>query len=132
MNISFQEKIAVCFKANTDNSPATDTLKPLSDSNKDKKKEFLDKFETGVKNSSDLNDTIKVPRTIFKGYLAFMVSTTLVTLASFAKDKSKVLPKATNIASAMIALWGTYCFVRPYLLRQSGQAQQKSAEVAKP
>lgn len=106
----------------TNNSPVFKaSVDDRADSNvaqkSDTKKGMLDKFETSIRNSADLNDTIKVPRTIFKGYLAFMVSTTLVTLAGFMNKKFKKTSMALNIASAGIALWGTYSFVRPYLLR---------------
>jgi len=109
MKVSNYGKAAVIFRADTDKS--------------NKKNDVLKKFETGIKNSADLTDTIQVPRTIFKGYIAFMVSTTIVTLASFAKDKTKFVPKAANFSAALIALWGSYSFVRPYLLRNSGQTK---------
>lgn len=84
---------------------------------------FLDKFETSIRNSADLNDTIKVPRTIFKGYLAFMASTTLVTLASFAKTKYPKSATVMNTISAGLALWGTYSFVRPYIIKTPQQTE---------
>lgn len=109
MKVSNYGNPALNFRADTDN--------------KNNKKDFLNKFETGIRNSADLNDTVQVPRTIFKGYMAFMVSTTLVTLASFAKDKTKFAPKAANVSAALIALWGSYSFARPYLLRNSSQGK---------
>lgn len=83
-----------------------------------KNSDFLAGFNKYIKNSSDLNDTIQVPRTIFKGYLAFFTSTTLLTLGGFCK-KSKKISTGFNIFSAVAALYGTYAFVRPYLLRQT-------------
>lgn len=92
-----------------------------ADSAKNDKKNsgFLSKFETGIRNSADMNDTLKVPRTIFKGYLAFMVSTTMVTLASFINPKHNKIKNCTNIAASLLALYGTYSFVRPYVIKGS-------------
>ena len=73
-----------------------------------------------------MNDTIKVPRTIFKGYLAFFTSTTLMALGGFCK-KGKFMAKTFNISSALAALYGTYAFVRPYLFRQSANPVQQKA-----
>ena len=82
-----------------------------------KKAGLLDKFETSIRNSADVNDTIKVPRTIFKGYLSIMTGTTLITLAMLAKNKYKNLSNSLSILSAGLMLFGTYSFVRPYLLK---------------
>lgn len=87
------------------------------DNKPSQKRKLLDKFETSIRNSADMNDTLQVPRTIFKGYLAFMVSTTVVTLASFLNAKHKNLKTGMNVFSALTALYGTYSFVRPYLIK---------------
>lgn len=81
-----------------------------------KEKSFLDKFETGIVNSADLNDTIKVPRTIFKGYMAFMVSSTLLAISTIF-NKNKAFTTTLNVASALTALYGTFSFTRPYLIK---------------
>lgn len=75
----------------------------------------LDKFETEVKNSADMNDTIRIPRTIFKGYLAFTASTSFLTVAMLAAKKHPKLSAAFNILSAASIIYGTFSFVRPYL-----------------
>src|SRR5574344_1673766 len=82
-----------------------------------KNSDFLAGFNKYIKNSSDLNDTIQVPRTIFKGYLAFFTSTTILALGGFCK-KNKYIYGAMNIMSSLLALYGTFAFVRPYLFRQ--------------
>jgi hypothetical protein len=70
------------FKAsNQENSPKEREKAPT----------FLDVFTTSAKNSADLNDTVEVPRTIFKGYLSFMAGTTLGAIAPFAKGKMPLL-----------------------------------------
>jgi len=78
---------------------------------------LLDKFETSIRNSADLNDTVKVPRTIFKGYLAIMTGSTLISVAMLAQNKCKKISNALNILSAGLMIFGTYSFVRPYLLK---------------
>ena len=91
-----------------------------------KKDSILNKFQTGIKNSADMNDTIVVPRTIFKGYLAFTASTALGALASFSNKVSK--PKMSGFfsaAAALSALWGTYSFVRPYLFANTSLEPKK-------
>ncbi len=105
------------MKANAINS-FTINYKGSQQENKSKKhNSLLDKFETGMRNSADMNDTLQVPRTIFKGYLAFMVSTTMVTLASFINAKHQKIKNGINISSALLALYGTYSFVRPYIIK---------------
>lgn len=83
----------------------------------DKKRSFLDKFETSMRNSADLNDTVQVPRTIFKGYLAFMAGAALSTLALIAKNNH--LKNTLNVASTGLIIWGTFSFVRPYIIKTS-------------
>lgn len=82
-----------------------------------KQNTFLDKFETNIRNSADLNDTIKVPRTIFKGYLAFMAGTALTTIAAIAQKKHPKISNTFNAISAGLIIYGTYSFVRPYIIK---------------
>ncbi len=82
------------------------------------KQSFLDKLHTYTKNSADMNDTIIVPRTIFKGYLGVMIGTTLVTLAGvFNKypPKSKTLMTTGLLAS----LYGNIYYKKSQLDRAS-------------
>lgn len=100
----------------------------------------VDKFTTGIQNSADLNDTVEVPRTIFKGYLSFMAGTALMTAGSFLKrtktiekaledgakeivTKTRSLPKVLNILGLAIATFGTFSFVRPYLIKDKKEAE---------
>lgn len=77
---------------------------------------FTDKFQNHVKNSADMNDTVVVPRTIFKGYLAFMAGTTLTSLGLILKN-SKWLNKTLNVTGILACLYGTWAFVRPFVLK---------------
>lgn len=80
------------------------------------KQSFLDKLHTYTKNSADMNDTVIVPRTIFKGYLGVMLGTTLVTLAGVFNKHPKT--NKTLMTSGLLAsLYGTWAFVRPFIIK---------------
>jgi len=81
-------------------------------------KSFLDNFHSKVRNSADMNDTIVVPRTIFKGYLGIMTGTTLLTLGSLLSKHAK-LSKFLGITGALTSFYGTWAFVRPYILKDN-------------
>lgn len=84
------------------------------------KRSFLDNFQTKVKNSADMNDTLVVPRTIFKGYLGIMTGTTLLTLGSLLNKHHK-LSKPLGILGALTSFYGTWAFVRPYIVLDNKQ-----------
>ncbi|MBR3889244.1 hypothetical protein IKJ53_01890 [bacterium] len=81
------------------------------------KKPFTDNFQNKIKNSADMADCVNVPRTIFKGYLSFMAGTTMMTVASF--FKAPVVRKSLSVAGSLVALAGTWCFVRPYVVKDA-------------
>lgn len=83
---------------------------------KSKKTDFLSMFHEKAKNSADMTDTIVVPRTIFKGYLGIMSGTTLITLGSVLNKFSK-LSKILTISGLLASLYGTYAFVRPFIIK---------------
>ena len=95
----------------------------------DKKETFLEKFHSCTKNSADMTDTIVVPRTIFKGYLGIMAGTTLVTLGGLVnKTKHSKLFKGTMAAGLLSSLYGTYAFVRPFIIKDApGVAKNKNS-----
>jgi hypothetical protein len=80
--------------------------------------DFLEKFHEKTKNSADMTDTILVPRTIFKGYLGIMSGTTLVTLGALL-GRFKSLSKTLSITGLLASLYGTYAFVRPYIIKDA-------------
>ena len=82
------------------------------------KKKFTDKFQTGLRNSADMNDCISVPRTIFKGYLGIMFGTTLAAGANLIKSPSKI-KTALNVAALGLSAYGTWSFARPYVLKDA-------------
>lgn len=82
------------------------------------KRSWLDKIHENTRNSADMNDTIVVPRTIFKGYLGIMSGTTLVTLGGLInREKSPKLFKSTMIAGLLTSMYGTWAFVRPFIVK---------------
>ena len=85
---------------------------------------FTDKFYAYTKNQGDMNDTVVVPRTIFKGYLAFMAGTTFTSLAGLAR-KQKWLNTSLNIAGIATCLYGTWAFVRPFVVKDTPGVSSK-------
>lgn len=82
-----------------------------------KKTHLTDNFQSKLKNSADMSDCITVPRTIFKGYLGIMVGTSMNAVASFMKPSK--MKNALSIAGIATSLYGTWAFVRPYILKNS-------------
>ena len=85
-----------------------------------KTKSFLDRIHENTKNSADMNDTIVVPRTIFKGYLGIMAGTTFMTLGGLLNGKKH--PKASKFLTAsglLTSLYGTWAFVRPFIIKDA-------------
>ena len=96
--------------------------------NQQPKFDLLSKFHECTKNSADMTDTIVVPRTIFKGYLGIMTGTTLITLGSIL-NKSPKISKSLSIAGLLTSLYGTWAFVRPFIIKDSkGVATNKNEE----
>lgn len=91
------------------------------------RKSFLDNLHSHVKNSADMTDTILVSRTIFKGYLGIMTGTTLVTLAGLVnKAKHPKVFKGVMGTGLIASLYGTWAFVRPFVLKDAkGVAKTK-------
>ena len=86
--------------------------------NNNERGSILDRLHTYTKNSADMNDTIIVPRTIFKGYLGIMTGTTLVTIANFInKTKHPKLFRTGMIGGLLTSFYGTWAFVRPFILK---------------
>lgn len=90
-----------------------------------KKNDFLQNFQTKVKNSADMTDTIVVPRTIFKGYLGIMTGTTLATLGTFTNKKLPKLAKVLSVTGLLLSLYGTFSFVRPYIIKDAKGVETK-------
>lgn len=100
-------------------NPVTYNFKQSLATQQQKKTGFLEKFHEKTKNSCDMTDTVVVPRTIFKGYLSIMTGTTLVTLGSLLTAKLPKISKALSISGLLASLYGTYAFVRPYVIKDA-------------
>ncbi len=92
-------------------------------------KRLLSNIDKYIKNSADMNDTINVPRTIFKGYLGVMAGTSLITLGSFVKNPKNAFGIILKAAGTLISLYGTFAFVRPFLMKDKKQTEQKQEPV---
>lgn len=79
-----------------------------------KPKNLIDRMNGYARNLMDMNDTVVVPRTIFKGYLSFMAGTSMLTLASLMKQ-NWAFTKVLKGVATLTTLFGTYAFVRPYV-----------------
>lgn len=79
------------------------------------KADILDILSEKVVNKNDLNDMVTTPRAIFKGYLCFTAGTTINAIASLIKDNK--FSKGLKIAGSICSIYGTYNFVKPYLIR---------------
>ena len=97
----------------------TDSIQPVSDNKSIKKESFTDKFSTRIKNSADLNDCVSVPRSVFKGYLAFMLGTAALTLGAFIPQKAKKVKNFILVAGNLVNLFGIWSFVRPYIVKDA-------------
>ncbi len=105
------------ISTNNFTSSTTQVNKPNENST-----DFLKMFHDKAKNSADMTDSILVPRTIFKGYLGIMAGTTLLTLSSFTGKHPKI-SKPLGIIGALTSLYGTWAFVRPFIVKDAKGVQ---------
>ena len=96
-------------------------------SNNNPKEKFTDKFSSRIKNSADLNDCVPVPRTIFKGYLAFMLGTSMSFLGGFVPNKK--IRNSMLIAGNLINTYGIWAFARPYILKDAVPSVKGTAKL---
>ena len=84
------------------------------------RKSWLDRIHENTRNNADMTDAIVVPRTIFKGYLGIMTGTTIVTLGGLVnKAKHPNIFKGTMAAGLLASLYGTWAFVRPFIVKDA-------------
>lgn len=106
-------------KITTNNFTSSSKPKETSDKNST---DVLKMFHDKAKNSADMTDSILVPRTIFKGYLGIMAGTTLLTLSSLSGKHPKI-SKPLGILGALTSLYGTWAFVRPFIVKDAKGVQ---------
>src|SRR5574344_2196943 len=95
------------------------------------KNDPLNQFYDKAKNKADMTDTVLVPRTIFKGYLGIMLGTVAITLSTLTK-KVKFLSTPLAIVGSLISAFGTWSFVRPYIIKDAkGNGSQYDKNIKK-
>ena len=87
------------------------------------KPDILDLLSKKVINQNDLNDMVTTPRAIFKGYLCFTIGASINTIGNFIKNEK--ISKALQILGCISSIYGTYNFVKPYLVRQNQLTKDK-------
>ncbi len=87
---------------------------------------IIDTISQKVVNQNDINDSVQVPRSIFKGYLFFFVGTSIGAINGLLKGAntlSKITKGALTAATAVITAVGTFEFVKPYLVKNGGNKE---------
>ena len=83
------------------------------------KPDIIDFISKKAINPKDVNDTVTMPRAIFKGYLCFTAGTAINAIGGMLKnDKAK---KFLAIAGSLISILGTFNFVKPFLHKEEPQ-----------
>ncbi len=75
-------------------------------------KDIFDCFSEKIINEKDIRDTVEVPRSIFKGYLSFTISSSLTIISSLIKQPK--ISKSLTILGSLAAIYGTFNFIKPY------------------
>ena len=90
------------------------TNKPIA-----RKKDVIDIISDKFASKRDVYDTVTMPRAIFKGYLCFTAGTAINAIAGMLKKTN--FSKVLGITSSLISIYGTYNFVKPFLVRNNEQ-----------
>lgn len=88
-----------------------------NDSEKSKKREFIDVLTDNVKNPRDVKDCVAVPRGIFKAYLYLMAGSSTMMLANFLPQKWNGARKATNILGVILNFISAIYFAKPFAVK---------------
>ena len=108
-----QTKVSVPVTA-----PAT-TQAPAPAKPVESKPDIIDFISKKAINPKDVNDTVTMPRAIFKGYLCFTAGTAINAIAGMLKNANA--KKALGIAGSLISILGTFNFVKPFLHKEEPQ-----------
>ena len=87
------------------------------------KPDIIDFISKKAINPKDVNDTVTMPRAIFKGYLCFTAGTAINAIAGMLKNANA--KKALSIAGSLISILGTFNFVKPFLHKEEPQTANK-------
>lgn len=94
------------------NSPITPQPK-----NDERKPEFIDKLMAKVKNPSDVNDCVAVPRGIFKAYMFIMGGMALLGISGALPQKLKKTKMGLNIAGNVLNFISAIFFAKPFFVK---------------
>ncbi len=108
-----QTKVSVPVTA-----PAT-TQAPAPVKPVESKPDIIDFISKKAIDPKDVNDTVTMPRAIFKGYLCFTAGTAINAIAGMLKNANA--KKALGIAGSLISILGTFNFVKPFLHKEEPQ-----------
>ena len=86
------------------------------------KPDIIDFISKKAINPKDVNDTVTMPRAIFKGYMCFTAGTAINAIGGMLKND--VAKKTLAIAGTLISIVGTFNFVKPFLHKE----EPKNAE----
>ena len=97
--------------------PVKETAKTAPAVTLESKPDVIDFISKKAINPKDVNDTVTMPRAIFKGYLCFTVGTAINAIGGMLKNANA--KKALGIAGTLISIVGTFNFVKPFLHKDS-------------
>ncbi len=86
---------------------------------------FFDTINAKTSLYKDINDTVSVPRCIFKGYLSFFCATALGTMASII-SKPKAISNTLKVASSVLGMIGTLEFVKPLIIKPIAKKEENN------
>ena len=98
---------------NVVNNQLKNEQKQVQQSKPEYKPDIIDICSQKIINNRDLNDTVTIPRHLFKGYFCLTVGTTINAISGMLKNKN--VSKSMTIAGSLISILGTYNFVKPFL-----------------
>ena len=87
------------------------------------KQDIIDFLSEKVINKNDINDTVTMPRTIFKGYLCFTTGTLMNGIAQMLKNTK--IKTGLMIAGSLASIYGTFNFVKPYLFKENNLTKKE-------
>ena len=108
------------------------TVEPVKETKKEtapvvtleNKPDIIDFISKKAINPKDVNDTVTMPRAIFKGYMCFTAGTAINAIGGMLKND--VAKKALAIAGTLISIVGTFNFVKPFLHKEEPKTQKIS------
>ena len=89
------------------------------------KREFIDVITDNVRNPSDVNDCVAVPRGIFKAYIYLMGGSALMSIANFLPQKAQYAKRGLNILGAILGFISAIYFAKPFALKGLSQTVQR-------